>query len=56
MTAVSKEKEMPHNFFVYGTLRDDDDSEAPWTKNFIENGIPFFVLFLQKKKGNIKQA
>eukprot|EP00486_Rosalina_sp_Unknown_P013850 CAMPEP_0201595522 /NCGR_PEP_ID=MMETSP0190_2-20130828/192500_1 /ASSEMBLY_ACC=CAM_ASM_000263 /TAXON_ID=37353 /ORGANISM="Rosalina sp." /LENGTH=568 /DNA_ID=CAMNT_0048055543 /DNA_START=24 /DNA_END=1730 /DNA_ORIENTATION=- len=31
-----KEEEMPQRFFVYGTLRDDDDSEAPWTAGWVD--------------------
>eukprot|EP01083_Nonionella_stella_P044544 119905_1 len=29
----------PQRVFVYGTLRDDDDSGAPWTEDWISNGI-----------------
>lgn len=32
-------KALPQRFFFYGTLRDDDDSGANWTKNFIEDCI-----------------
>jgi gamma-glutamylcyclotransferase (GGCT)/AIG2-like uncharacterized protein YtfP len=28
----------PSSFFVYGTLRDDDDSGAPWTASWVKDG------------------
>eukprot|EP01083_Nonionella_stella_P075723 205948_1 len=35
-----KRMDLPHRFFVYGTLRDDDDSGAEWTRNWI-NDVSF---------------
>eukprot|EP01083_Nonionella_stella_P065725 172404_1 len=32
------EDELPHRFFVYGTLRDDDESEKKWTARFASLG------------------
>ncbi|KAL6049920.1 hypothetical protein QOT17_020122 [Balamuthia mandrillaris] len=33
---MEKVEEEARSLFVYGTLRTDDDSEAPWTKKFIK--------------------
>jgi hypothetical protein len=30
---------------TYGTLRDDDNSDAPWTKNFIK--VSFLFIFVR---------
>mmetsp|Transcript_102775 Transcript_102775/g.125629 ORF Transcript_102775/g.125629 Transcript_102775/m.125629 type:complete len:218 (+) Transcript_102775:93-746(+) len=36
---------LPPRFFAYGTLRDDDNSNAPWTKEWTNNcnSIPAFI-------------
>lgn len=34
-TITIKHQNIPRSFFVYGTLRDDDDSGASWTANWI---------------------
>ena len=55
--------ELPQQFFVYGTLRDDDDSNVYWRKNWIKNGIAqnakligFKLILLNCKKGIIKDS
>lgn len=35
---LSKSLKLPQRFFVYGTLRDDLDENAPWTEHWI-NGV-----------------
>eukprot|EP01083_Nonionella_stella_P156875 508523_1 len=37
--SYSTTNQFPHRFFVYGTLRDDDDSNAWWTKSFVKDCI-----------------
>jgi len=35
MTRSVEQPQAITSIFVYGTLRDDDDSGAPWTRNFV---------------------
>ncbi|CAF3514791.1 unnamed protein product [Rotaria sp. Silwood1] len=37
---------------TYGTLRDDDNSDAPWTKNFIKVSCLFFLKYFLLKMNN----
>lgn len=43
--AASDRGQIPSGFFVYGTLRPDDDSGASWTKSFTE-GLEAEVAYL----------
>ena len=43
--AASDRGQIPTGFFVYGTLRPDDDSKASWTKSFNE-GLEAEVAYL----------
>lgn len=43
--AASEQGQLPVGFFVYGTLRPDDDSGASWTKSFSE-GLEAEVAYL----------
>ena len=37
-------------FFVYGTLRDDDDSGAPWTVSFVKDASVCESVLLRKAR------
>eukprot|EP01083_Nonionella_stella_P171169 584087_1 len=55
-SSSTTDEQLPRRFFVYGTLRDDDDSNACWTKSFVKDCIGQDALLYGFKLYKLSQA